>query len=107
MDQCSKAELRGQIGGETDKSISTWHDVSLTMCVCVCSQVNVIHYNVMLNTCKSTSQAVQLIKQASVLRLRDCVSACLLFLMTFLQHMYWVCLSSVCMYVCNIYHDRL
>lgn len=28
------------------------------------SQVNVIHYNVMLNTCKSTSQAVQLIKQA-------------------------------------------
>jgi hypothetical protein len=28
------------------------------------SQVNVIHYNVMLNTCKTTSQAVQLIKQA-------------------------------------------
>ena len=28
------------------------------------SQVNVIHYNVMLNTCKTTSQAVQLVKQA-------------------------------------------
>jgi len=28
------------------------------------SQVNVIHYNVMLNTCKTTSHAVQLIKQA-------------------------------------------
>ena len=27
-------------------------------------QVNVIHYNVMLNTCKTTSQAVQLVKQA-------------------------------------------
>ena len=103
--------MRGQIGGDTDKSISTWHDISLTIRarVCVCSQVNVIHYNVMLNTCKSTSQAVQLIKQASVLRLRDCVSACLLFLIRkFLSRTHALGMLVKCMYVyvCNIYHGR-
>jgi hypothetical protein len=35
------------------------------------SQVNVIHYNVMLNTCTTTLQAIPLIKQVAMLAYAD------------------------------------